>query len=116
MNYFFLFLLSLLALGMVFGGLFISRLIAPKNPTELKNSPYECGEQTIGTSSIQYHPGYYVVGLMFLIFDVEAAFLFPVALVLKSSGFIAVVELILFVFILTIGLVYAWKKGVLRWL
>ena len=104
-----------LAVLMVLGGLFASRLLAPHNPGGIKNEPYECGETTIGTTWVQFNVGYYLLGLLFLIFDVEAAFLFPWAVVLREVGAVALLEVGIFIGVLLLGLLYAWKKGVLKW-
>lgn len=115
MDYFFLLPLIGLALAMVGGGLLISHLLAPRNPSKSKSDTYECGEQTIGPSHVQFNVGYYLFGLIFLVFDVEAVFLFPWALVLKEVGVMALVEVVLFIAILLVGFVYAWRKGALEW-
>ena len=115
MDYFIVFLLIGLAFVMVFGALIFSRLLAPHNPGGMKNTTYESGQKTIGPSWIQFNVGYYLIGLLFLIFDVEAAFLFPGAVVLRDVGMVGLVEIGLFVAILFLGLVYAWKKGVINW-
>ena len=115
MDYLFIFLIGLAGLGMVGGGIFGSWLLAPRNPGKAKSSTYECGEKTIGSSSLNFNVGYYLYAILFLIFDVEAAFLFPWAVVLRELGVVGLVEVILFVLVLVVGLAYAWKKGVLEW-
>lgn len=104
-----------LSFALVGGGLLVSRLLTPRHPSPIKDAPYECGEETIGTSWSHFNIGYYLFALLFLVFDVEAAFLFPWALVLRDVGATGFIEAILFVLILLIALVYAWKKGVLEW-
>lgn len=93
----------------------LSRLIAPHNPYTVKNETYECGEPAIGQSWIQFNNHFYIFGLIFVIFDVEAIFLFPWAVAYKSLGYFAFVEMMIFIAILLVGLVYAWKKGALKW-
>ena len=93
----------------------LSRLIAPHNPYTVKNETYECGEPTIGPSWIQFNNHFYIFGLIFVIFDVDAIFLFPWAVAYKSLGYFAFVEMMIFIAILLVGLVYAWKKGALKW-
>jgi NADH-quinone oxidoreductase subunit A len=115
MAYFFIFLFTGLAVLMVGGGLLFSYLIAPHRPGSLKNSPYECGEPTIGSSWVQFNVGYYLFGLLFLVFDVEAAFLYPWAVVFREVGGVALIEMGIFLIVLIIGLVYAWRKGALEW-
>lgn len=103
------------AVVMVLGGLGLSRLVAPHAPGGAKNDTYECGEKTIGTSWIQFNVGFYLFGLMFLVFDVEAAFLYPWAVVLREFGVTGLWEAGLFGIVLMVGLLYAWKKGALEW-
>lgn len=105
----------LATLGLVFGGLFMSRLLAPRKPGKIKNSTYECGEETIGTGWAQFQIGYYIFGLIFLVFDVEAAFLFPWAVVAREIGIVGLIEVVIFILILVVGLIYAWRKGALEW-
>ncbi len=115
MDYFIVLLLIGLAVGLVSSALWISFLLAPRNPGGIKNEPYECGEETIGSSWVHFNVGYYLFALIFLIFDVEAAFLFPWAVVFREVGIIALIEAGLFISVLLVGLTYAWKKGVLEW-
>lgn len=93
----------------------MAALLAPKKPSALKNSIYECGIETVGESRIQFRVQYYIFALFFLIFDVEAVFLFPWAVAYNQLTFFAVIEGVIFALILMGGLVYAWKKGVLEW-
>ncbi len=95
--------------------LLISRMLQPRHPTAGKLSTYECGEQPIGQSWIQFNNRFYVIALIFLIFDVEVAFLFPWAAVFKKLGLFAFVEMVVFVAILLVGLAYVWRKGDLQW-
>jgi NADH:ubiquinone oxidoreductase subunit 3 (subunit A) len=95
--------------------LVIPRLIAPKKPNFLKNQTYECGIETIGDTWVQFKAQYYIYALIFLIFDVELVFLFPWAAAFGFLPLYAVLEGILFVTILVSGLIYAWRKGALRW-
>lgn len=104
-----------LAAVMVFGALGASRLLAPHRPTPKKNEPYECGEKTIGSGWIRFHVGYYLFALLFLVFEVEAAMLYPWAAVYQKTGMVGLVEGLLFIAILALGLAYAWRKGVLEW-
>jgi NADH:ubiquinone oxidoreductase subunit 3 (subunit A) len=114
-DYFFILLFVGLAAVFVLGGLGFSYLVAPHRPNKIKTMPYECGEQTLGQSWIQFNVGYYLFALLFLIFDVEAAFLYPWALVLRTVGIAGFVEAGIFLLILVLGLAYAWKKGALEW-
>jgi len=90
-------------------------LIRPKRPNPLKNSTYECGIETVGDAWVQFRAQYYLFALIFVIFDIEAIFLFPFAVAFNKIGLFALVEAIIFIFILVAGLVYAWKKDALEW-
>jgi NADH-quinone oxidoreductase subunit A len=100
---------------LVFGTLALTKLLRPDLPTRAKMTTYESGIDPIGTGWAQANVRYYVFALLFVIFDVEAVFLFPWARVFESLGTAAVVEMTIFVVILAVGLLYAWRKGVLRW-
>jgi NADH-quinone oxidoreductase subunit A len=89
-------------------------LLRPKKPNPVKTQTYECGLQTIGNTWVQFRAQYYIYALVFVVFDVEAAFLFPWAVAYNKLGLWALAEAFLFVAILTVGLVYAWRKGALR--
>jgi len=88
---------------------------APKKPSPSKNASYECGLEASGDSWIQFRIQYYVYALIFVIFDIETIFIYPWAVAFKKLGLFAFWEMILFIAILAVGLVYAWKKKVLEW-
>lgn len=94
-----------------------ARLLAvrAKRPSETKELTYECGEEPAHQAWIRFHPRYYVVALVFILFDVEAAFLIPWALNVRGLGTFAMVEMFLFAGILLLGWVYALRKGALKW-
>ncbi len=115
MDYFFVLLFVGLAVALVGGGLAMSYMLAPHNPNKEKSRTYECGEHTVGPSWVHFNVGYYMVALLFLVFDVEAAFLFPWALAFRSVGLFALVEVAIFMLILLVALIYAWKKKALEW-
>ncbi|MCK5638788.1 MAG: NADH-quinone oxidoreductase subunit A [Flavobacteriaceae bacterium] len=94
---------------------FLSNLLSHKSDNPAKREPYECGIETIGPTWVQFKVGYYLFAILFLIFDVEVAFLIPWAVVFKEVGTVALVEIIIFLFILGLGLAYAWKKRALKW-
>jgi NADH-quinone oxidoreductase subunit A len=102
------------ALAMAGGMLGLGRLIRPNRPQPQKYITYEAGSDPIGGWG-QSNIRYYVYALLFVMFDVEAVFIFPWAVRLEFLGWFAVIEMIVFVLILALGLVYAWRKGVLRW-
>ena len=93
----------------------MARLIAPRRPLPAKLTTYECGIDPVGEGWSQSQVRYYVYGFLFAIFDVESVFLFPWARVFLSLGYTAVVEMGIFIAILAVGLLYAWRKGVLKW-
>ncbi|WCN38066.1 NADH-quinone oxidoreductase subunit A [Aneurinibacillus uraniidurans] len=93
----------------------LARLLAPSNPTEEKRKTYESGVDTIGSSWVQFNVKYYIFALLFVVFDVETVFLYPWAVAFDSLGLFALVEMMIFIFLLVIGLLYAWKKKVLEW-
>jgi NADH-quinone oxidoreductase subunit A len=92
-----------------------ARLIAPSRPTREKLLTYECGIDPVGEGWSQSQIRYYVYAFLFVIFDVESVFLFPWATVFERLGYTAVVEMAVFIGILAVGLLYAWRKGVLEW-
>ena len=107
--------LAVAAMVLVGGTLGISRLIRPKRPNPEKLTVYESGVDPVGTGWSQSQIRYYIFALLFVMFDVEAVFLFPWAMRLERYGAFGLVEMGVFVIILLAGLIYAWRKGVLRW-
>jgi NADH-quinone oxidoreductase subunit A len=104
-------------LGVLFVGIALAAaaLIRPNRPNPVKTSTYECGEIPIGEPWIRFNVRFYVIALVFLLFDVEVVFLFPWAVVFKQLGWFAYIEMIVFVAILLAGFVYVWMKGDLDW-
>jgi NADH-quinone oxidoreductase subunit A len=111
---------------MILGGAFvgvnllIGRLLRPNNPQTRKLSTYECGEPAPGRAWVNFNIRFYIIALIFIIFEVEIAFIFPVATIFRNwieqgQGLFAFVEIALFIGILFIGLIYAWAKGDLEW-
>ncbi|OGX19425.1 MAG: NADH-quinone oxidoreductase subunit A [Omnitrophica WOR_2 bacterium RBG_13_44_8] len=93
----------------------LNRLVSPRNPRPEKLIPYECGMNPIGDRWSNVHVRYYIYALLFLIFDVEIVFIFPWAVYFKELGLFGFIEMMTFIAILVLGLIYAWKKGVLKW-
>ena len=106
-----------LLIGALFtgGGLVASWLLRPRRPYPDKLSTYECGEEPVGEPWVKFNIRFYIVALIFLVFDVEVVFLFPWALVFKELGMFAFVEMALFLGILIVGYAYVWVKGDLDW-
>ncbi len=100
---------------LVGGGVVTSMLFAPKKKNQQKEEPYESGIPTIGPTWVQFKVGYYLFAILFLVFDVETVFIFPWAVVMKSVGLAAFIEILIFLLILGLGLLYAWKKNALKW-
>ncbi len=90
-------------------------LLRPKKPNPLKFETYECGVQTVGDAWVQFRAQYYIFALIFVLFDVEAVFLFPWAVAYNQLGLYAIIEMALFLLLLLGGLLYAWRKGALEW-
>jgi NADH-quinone oxidoreductase subunit A len=111
-------LIVLIISAIAFSGIaiLVSKVLTRATTNKQKGQPYECGVPTRGQSWIQFNVGYYLFALIFLIFDVELIFLYPWAVVVKQVGWIALVEIIIFFFILFMGFLYAHKKGALKWM
>ena len=93
----------------------LQNILGPRKPNKTKSETYECGIETVGDTWVQLKGQYYIFGLIFLIFDIEAVFLFPWAVAYDRLQFYMVLEGVLFILILAGGLVYAWRKGALEW-
>ncbi|MDE5875708.1 MAG: NADH-quinone oxidoreductase subunit A [Muribaculaceae bacterium] len=106
---------TLTGIGLVFAALLIAKLISPKSYSVMKAEPYECGIPTRGESMIQFKAGYYIFAILFLLFDVETIFLYPWAVVMRNLGPQGLLCIGIFMFILILGLAYAWRKGALKW-
>lgn len=113
-------ILMAIALGIVGAGLAVSGILRPSKPNKWKRIPYECGEEPVGSAWSFFNVRFYVVGLIFIIFDVESTLMFPVASVFKAFneiglGGLVLVEILLFMIILIVAMVYCWSKGDLDW-
>ncbi|NQV15454.1 NADH-quinone oxidoreductase subunit A [bacterium] len=100
---------------LMYMGFIIQKLISPKNKTVQKMETYECGEEPEGDGWLQFNIRFYVIALIFIIFDIEVVFLFPWAVVFKDMGFLTFIEVFVFMAILIVGLAYVWVKGDLEW-
>jgi NADH-quinone oxidoreductase subunit A len=114
-NYIFVGLLLLEAIFFALAPLLVVRLVAPRKRSLAKSDVYECGVRTYGETWIRFRIQYYIYALMFVVFDIESLFLFPWAVSYGGLGGFALIEMGIFLVILMVGLVYAWAKGVLRW-
>ena len=99
----------------VFAALLIAKWISPRSFSVKKSEPYECGIPTRGESMIQFKSGYYIFAILFLLFDVETVFLYPWSVVMNGMGPKGILCIGIFMFVLIMGLAYAWKKGALKW-
>ncbi len=95
--------------------LMLTVLVASQNPNAAKLSAYECGFEAFEDARMQFDVRFYLVAILFVIFDVETVFMFPWAIVLNKIGMFGLIEMLLFLVILLVGYVYAWKKGALQW-
>jgi NADH-quinone oxidoreductase subunit A len=109
--------LIFLIVGMLVGGglLALGFVLAPRRPDAQKDLPYECGFDAFEDARMKFDVRYYLVAILFIIFDLEIAFLFPWAVVLKFVGMVGLVAMILFLGILVVGFIYEWKRGALEW-
>jgi len=114
-NYAFVLILSGLALLVPVAAILLGHFLGPRRPNPIKNQTYESGVETVGDTWVQFRAQYYLIGLIFLIFDVEVIFLFPIALAFQRLSLFAVFATITFVVILLLGLVLEWRKGALEW-
>jgi NADH-quinone oxidoreductase subunit A len=107
----------MIGLGVAFGAgsVVLSRLLGPRHPTPEKLAPYECGIPPVGDARERHSVKFYMVAMIFLLFDIEVAFMYPWALALRDLGWTGVVQVVVFFAILLAGYVYVWKKGVLDW-
>lgn len=110
-------ILIFMVVGLVVGAGMIAAgfVLSPRRPDSEKLSPYECGFEAFEDSRIKFDVRYYLVAILFIIFDLEIAFLFPWAVVLKEIGMVGFWAMMLFLAILVIGFIYEWKKGALQW-
>ncbi len=114
-NWLFVGLLVIVAAGIPALALVIARMIAPRKPNDEKLDTYECGMETVGDTWVQFKVQYYIYALVFLIFDVEIIFLYPWAVAFDRLNLLGVIAGVLFIFLLGDGLLYAWRKGALKW-
>ena len=114
-NYFPILLFILVGLAVGVGPLVIGKIVSSSNPDAEKNSPYECGFEAFEDARMKFDVRYYLVAILFILFDLEIAFLFPWAVVLQEIGLAGFLAMMLFLFVLVVGFVYEWMKGALEW-
>ncbi len=105
-------------LGLIVGSAFtiLNRVLGPSSPSRVKSEPYECGLPSEVTRTFRFGISFYMIAMLFILFDIEVVFLYPVGAILNASGSVFVLaEIVLFVFLLLVGFVYAWRRGALDW-
>jgi NADH-quinone oxidoreductase subunit A len=110
-------ILIMMGLGIGFAGamILLSSLIGPRNPTPEKLAPYECGMPAVGDARERQSVKFYLVAMVFLLFDIEVAFLYPWAVALRDLGWPGLLQIVTFFLLLVVGYIYIWRKGVLDW-
>ena len=115
MNFVLLFTMIIASVVLVLAGMLVARWISPRTYNKQKSESYECGIPTQGETWVHFKAGYYLFAILFLMFDIEAVFLFPWATIVQELGMKALVGVLFFMFILILGLAYAWRKKALEW-
>jgi len=110
-----IFIFIVIAFAMGAAPLVLTMFVATQKPDAEKLSAYECGFEAFEDARMQFDVRFYLVAILFVIFDIETAFMFPWAVVLDAIGLFGLIEMLLFLFVLVVGYVYAWKKGALQW-
>lgn len=119
-DYFYVVLFAVIGIGFVVVTLLIAWALRPYKPSPEKNSTYECGEIPVGEAHLKYNFRFYIFAVLFLLFDVEIVFLYPFAVkfkdfISKGLGTLVFLEVVIFILILVLGLIYAWREGELKW-
>jgi len=114
-NYFPILMFILVGLGVGLAPLILGKLLSPHKPDSEKNSPYECGFEAFEDARMKFDVRYYLVAILFILFDLEIAFLFPWAVVLQEIGLAGFLAMMLFLGVLVVGFIYEWVKGALEW-
>ena len=115
MNLTLLIVVILTAIALAGIALGVARIVSPRSYNRQKGEAYECGIPTRGRSWMQFKAGYYLFAILFLMYDVEAVFLFPWAVTVQDAGIDGLINILFFMVILILGLAYAWRKGALEW-
>jgi NADH-quinone oxidoreductase subunit A len=107
--------LIVIALAFATGSMVFSRLIGEKKPSDVKLAPYECGMPPIGSARERFSVKFYIIAMLFIVFDIEVVFMYPWAVMFKRLGLFGFAEMGVFILILLVGYAYVWKKGALEW-
>jgi NADH-quinone oxidoreductase subunit A len=114
-EYLFLVIHLIVILGFAAFILVLSHMLGPRRQEKDKSSPYECGVKPVGSPRQRFSMKFYIIAILFILFDIEVVFLFPWAINLRALGGVGLVEMFVFIGILALGLIYAWRKGALEW-
>jgi NADH-quinone oxidoreductase subunit A len=114
-GWFGLVLIVLIGGGFAAGNIVLSQFLGPHKPSPEKSAPYECGMPAVGDARERQSVKFYLVAMVFLLFDIEVAFLYPWALALRDLRWVGLVQIVVFFALLVIGFIYIWRKGVLDW-
>ncbi|MEQ1601366.1 MAG: NADH-quinone oxidoreductase subunit A [Methylophilaceae bacterium] len=114
-NYFPILLFIIVGLAVGVAPIVVGKLLSPHRPDDQKNSPYECGFEAFEDARMKFDVRYYLVAILFILFDLEIAFLFPWAIVIREIGLFGYLAMMAFLGILVVGFVYEWMKGALEW-
>ena len=109
--------LIVIFLGLVTGGafVFLNRVLGPSRPSKVKSEPYECGLPSDVQQNFRFGISFYLVAMLFILFDIEVVFLYPVAVQLEAFGVFALIETIIFIVLLFVAFIYVWRRGALEW-
>ena len=105
----------LLGLGIGIAFTMLNSALGPKRPSKVKRDPYECGLPSEVTRNFRFGISFYLIAMLFILFDIEVVFLYPVAIQLEAFGVFALVETIVFIFLLAMAFVFVWRRGALEW-
>lgn len=108
-------LIAFVVAGFLITMLVLAYVLGPKHKTRTKQLPFECGSVSVGTANQRFNVRFYLVAMLFILFDIEVIFMYPWALVLEDIGWLAFIEMFSFMIVLLVGLIYVWKKGALDW-
>lgn len=114
-QYFPILMFILVGLGIGLGPLLLGKILSPHKPDAEKNSPYECGFEAFEDARMKFDVRYYLVAILFILFDLEIAFLFPWAVVIQDIGLAGFWAMMVFLFVLVVGFIFEWMKGALEW-
>ena len=107
--------LGVIGLGFAVIMVTLSSLLGPRRPTKVKNQAYECGIDPVGDARLRFSVKYYIIAMLFIIFDIEAIFLYPWAVMFQQLRLFGLIEMLVFLAFLVIGYVYLWRRGALEW-